>query len=120
VTTVDHSGQESAPSEIAVFDITIGLEENSQNIVSQIYPNPTSGLLNISIEIIQAGIYDISINSMDGRIIKSLHQGYIQQGSANLQWNLNENEGTSLDNGVYFLTIKGYGLNSIHRIVLIK
>jgi hypothetical protein len=120
VTTVDHSEQESVPSETAIFDITIGLEENSQNLVSQIFPNPTSGILNISIEIKQAGNYDISVFNLDGRQIKSLHQGYLNEGTKNLQWNLNGDTSTPIDNGIYFLTIKGNGLNSSHRIVLIK
>ena len=61
VTTVDHTGQESVPSEIAIFDITIGIDENKGNAITQIFPNPTSGQLNISIEIKQAGNYEISI-----------------------------------------------------------
>jgi hypothetical protein len=120
VTTIDHSDQESVPSEIAVFDITIGINEPQPTIVQQVFPNPTSGLVTISLEIQQAGNYDISICSMDGRTVKPVYQGMLEQGSKVLRWDGTNTAGGLVQNGIYILTIKGTGINDCQRIVLIR
>ncbi len=116
VTTVDKSDQESVPSEIAIFDITIGMDENKANTISHIFPNPSSGQLNISIEIQQAGNYEISIRNIEGSIVKSLYNGYMDKGANTLHFD----EGNSIQSGIYFLTIKGNGMNTSRKIVLMR
>ena len=116
VTTVDKSGQESVPSEIAIFDITIGINETLPTIFQQVFPNPTSGLLTISLEIKQAGNYDISIFSVDGRKLKSLYNGKYITGSQAIHWDGTNDKGNLAQNGIYFLTIKGAGINANQKI----
>jgi hypothetical protein len=116
VTTVDQSGQESVPSEIAVFDITIGFAENKDNAISRIFPNPSSGQLNISIEIQQPGNYEISIRNIEGSLVKTLYKGYMDVGATTLHFN----EGNAIQSGIYCLTIKGNGMNVSQKVVLMR
>jgi fibronectin type 3 domain-containing protein len=116
VTTVDQGGQESVASEIAIFDITIGIGENKDNTISRIFPNPTAGQLNISIEIQQAGNYEISIRNIEGRLVKSLYNGYMDKGSNTLHFD----EVNSIQSGIYTLTIKGNGMNVSQMVMLIN
>ena len=120
VTTVDNSGQESVPSEIAIFDITIGISKNQQTVIQHVFPNPTSGYVNIALEIKQAGNYDISICSVDGRKLKSLYNGKYNTGSQAIHWDGTNDNGNPAQNGIYFLTIKGAGIYANHKIVLMK
>jgi hypothetical protein len=116
VTTVDQGGQESVASEIAIFDITIGMGENKNNAITRIFPNPSSGQLNIAIEIPQAGNYEISIRNIEGSLMKSLNNGYLDKGANTLHFD----EGNSIQSGIYFLTIKGNGMNTSQKIILMR
>lgn len=120
VTTVDQSGQESVPSQIAVFDITIGIHENTEKIIRQVFPNPTKGSVNISLEILQSGTYDVSVSAMDGRTVKSIFRGGLEAGAHKLYWNGTNLDGNPVQDGIYFLTIKGTGLNTSQKIVMMR
>lgn len=120
VTTVDKSGQESIPSEIAIFDITIGSDEIKNSPITQLYPNPVNGPLTVILNIEQAGDYLVSIFDIDGRRVATLFEGKLNKGTQALKWNTIKDGGDTLPNGMYFLTIKGKGMNTGQRLVIMR
>jgi hypothetical protein len=116
VTTVDHAGQESAASEIVVFDITIGTTEIQSLVSTQIYPNPTHGKINISMLIKESGNYTLDILNMHGEKVRTLHSGLIKSGQKIITCQLNE----QLQAGIYFLELRGEGTKHISKLILMN
>jgi hypothetical protein len=62
------------------------------------YPNPTTGKLNIEIQVPQTNTYKIEISNIIGQIITE-KTGTLNSGENKINMNINE-----FDNGIYFLT----------------
>lgn len=119
VTTVDHAGQESAASEIAIYDITIGITEAGQLPGTFVYPNPSSGTVNISMLIKQAGLYTLNILNLQGQVLRTLYTGNLLTGSKTIRWDgLNSNE-VQIPPGIYFVHLSGEGGQQTSKIVLL-
>lgn len=74
------------------FDAGLSVEENFDNLVIQVVPNPVNGISKVELP---AGIYAATIVDMTGRIVRSAN---------NIQNELTiESEG--LDNGIYLLIL---------------
>lgn len=118
VTTVDHSGMESEPSDIAVFDVTIGIDENQPEVVGTVYPNPSSGNVYVALNIAEAGNYSVEVFNAQGNRVRTIYNNRLNQGVSVLQWNGMNESGTRLNNGIYFIRCMGDKLNFSKKIVL--
>lgn len=82
---------------------------SQQEVISQIYPNPTSGLINVTLGHSQERVV---VKNITGQICPS---GIVSQGANLTTMDLSQNPA-----GMYFLTVEG-GLNSrVYRVVLTK
>lgn len=82
---------------------------SQQEVISQIYPNPTSGLINVTLDHSQERVV---VKNITGQICPS---GIVSQGANLTTMDLSQNPA-----GMYFLTVEG-GLNSrVYRVVLTK
>lgn len=93
----------------AVSDPTIGLDENNEVVSLNVYPNPSSG--DVNIDIAKGGDYTIELLDMTGKIVDFNSSTF------------NSNEKVSLDysalpKGVYLLNVKGEGLTKTAKVVL--
>ena len=79
-----------------------------------IYPNPSNGSFNISYQVKQQGKVNISILSIDGKIIKSVLSEQKEKGDYLL--NLTEN----LESGSYFVKIAGSNNLIVKKIIILK
>lgn len=84
-----------------VFDQTLGLNENNGNVsVGNIYPNPTTGISNISYSLQNASNVTVKVVDVTGKIVYTSNEGQQNSGSHNV--NL---DATEFNNGVYYVTI---------------
>jgi len=79
-----------------------------------IYPNPSNGRFNISYQVNEKGKVDISILSIDGKLIKSLLSEQKEKGDYLLD--LSE----SLEPGSYFIKIASHNNLIVNKIIIIK
>ncbi len=120
VTTVDQFEMESVPSEIAVFDVTIGINENHSEATGMVYPNPSNGSVYISLNIEEPGNYSIAVFNSEGQRVKSLYNNFLNRGLTVLQWNGENNAGAKLNNGIYFIQCAGQNMRFSQKVVLMR
>ena len=94
VTTVDHSGQESEPSETLSFHtgcLTVG--ETPANTVN-VYPNPAHNTITISTNL--SGKAEVKVIDVTGRLVKH----FVSHNVAGTQLNVE-----NLQSGMYFIMV---------------
>lgn len=82
---------------------------------TKLFPNPTSGELNISINAVKAGSVDVEIYSVNGLIVKTIKSMNLQEGSNTAIENI-----SSLQNGIYFVKFYNSANNEIIVRKLVK
>lgn len=116
VTTVDHGGQESEPSSILIYDINVDVPELAEKAIPFIHPNPSSGPVEVSVLVNEAGTYSIKILNLKGEEVISLHEGYLPVGLTSKKLNVNMN---GLDSGIYLVQLVGEGISRTEKLVLL-
>jgi hypothetical protein len=85
---------------------TVSIDENASNFRVNIYPNPTSGSLNIFTDAQKSGVREMNIFDINGRkvaqLILSIHAGL----------SLNSYDVSHLPKGIYFVSLLGENGNS--------
>jgi hypothetical protein len=120
ITTVDKSGQESAPSETLIFDIDTNVPETKALSGVLVYPNPSSENATISFGVKQAGWYDIAVYDISGRMVRHIHNGHLQNGEYVFRWNGRDVSGAGQKPGTYLLRISGKNEVIVEKIMRLK
>jgi hypothetical protein len=79
-----------------------------------VYPNPTKENLNINYQLNKNGSVEISIISMDGRVIEKLLSENKAKGDYTLNWN------SQLESGTYFVKIQNEENITTKKIIILK
>ena len=90
---------------------TIGLDEASINNNVELYPNPTSGIVNIAIT--QGGTYTIELVNMLGQTVHA--EEVSVSGNENLSRNF-----SNLTKGIYLVNVKGDNYSSTTKLTINK
>jgi WD40 repeat protein len=113
VTTVDMAGNESEPSSIMIYDITLELGD-LQNINDvTIYPNPAYQEVSFTIVNESVSEYNLSIYNSSGKLIKELFRGKLTQGSHRFTWDC-----TNQPAGIYFLQVSRDESSETRKIII--
>ncbi len=83
--------------------------------ITPAWPNPTNGLVRLTITIDRPGAYDLKLLDITGRLLNSLPQSYPSPGRHEISLPLD-----GLPNGTYLLWIGDEAFNRPVRIVLLK
>jgi hypothetical protein len=86
-----------------------------QNMVSNIYPNPTKQTAKLDYSLAQDSNLSVELFDLYGRLIKTIYQAYTQAGEGNIQIDLNE-----CNSGIYYCRLKTDNIDNIQRIVVTK
>ncbi len=117
VTTVDKSGQESAPSEEMVFDITLGVGNLQPTSLVNVYPNPGRETINIWLPVDEEGFYTVSVYDLNGGLVQNLWEGNLQQGEYIFRWNGNNSSGIQQKPGIYLVVISGNQIRYVEKLL---
>ncbi|MFV1980846.1 MAG: T9SS type A sorting domain-containing protein [Rhodothermia bacterium] len=74
----------------------IGTPSNSSSL--DIFPNPASGFIRVSVTTVSPGYSRLEIYDLLGRLVKTLHSGFLSQGNHSFRW-----DGADLTNGYYLV-----------------
>jgi hypothetical protein len=96
------------------FDDCTGISETGSQWSLQIFPNPGSGLFTIDLSSVSAENVNLSIYNAMGKEVF-----FTKDLTVNRNSNLNINLEDQPD-GIYFLNLKGHGVNIIKKIVIQK
>jgi hypothetical protein len=107
-------------SEINVLFVIISVPENAKqaNYSVKLYPNPSSGLINIDITAANSAYFVLEIYNAYGEKIKVLYSGIIEHEGLKAAWDGTDNVGRNVASGIYFVLIKNQH-DSILRSILI-
>jgi len=102
----DHAYQENTIwySAIPKEDLLTGIEDNTlinPTSVSQNYPNPFNGTTTITVNLPKAANLSMNVSNILGQQVIEMQRGYVSSGTYYFQV-----DGTKLQDGVYFYTVK--------------
>lgn len=83
-------------------DSTASVNELSKEMTFVLYPNPASGLLNISLADFQEGTVEIAITDISGRLIDTIFSGH-SDANMKITWEYHEK---NIPAGTYFCVIQ--------------
>ncbi|TAL70713.1 MAG: T9SS type A sorting domain-containing protein [Bacteroidetes bacterium] len=92
--------------------------QNNKNI--KIYPNPSSGIVNLEFNNKSPDYYDIEITNVYGQIVKKLYSGRIEEGKFKLNWDGSDSAANQVFSGMYFITIKNSNYNLTEKFVRVR
>ena len=85
-----------------------------------VYPNPFNQDINIEFKLKQNMTVIIKIFDIQGRIIKSLYNGYMLEGYKRYIWNGKSNSEKVVSSGIYFILFSTSNIKEIRKILLLK
>jgi hypothetical protein len=83
-------------------------------------PNPFNPQTKVYMSLKSAGTATVRIFSLEGRLVRTLHDGYAAAGSHELHWNGLDNAGRRVTSGVYFLSVQSAGTKAVDKLYLLK
>jgi hypothetical protein len=83
-------------------------------------PNPFNPETKISYTLRDGGPTTVRIYSVEGRLVRTLHDGYAASGLNEVRWNGQDNTGRSVRSGVYFLNVQSTGGRAVQKLYLVK
>jgi hypothetical protein len=92
----------------------VGIEENVLDRGLSIFPNPTNGILNVSMELPSAAVVNMTVVNMLGEVVYQQAQGF-GSGAQQVTMDLNE-----LSAGSYFLNLVADGVTATRKVTITK
>jgi len=83
-------------------------------------PNPFNPQTKVNFTLKNAGNATVKIFSLEGRLVKTLHDGFAPAGTSELRWNGLDNAGRAVPSGVYFLNVQSSGTRAVEKLHLLK
>jgi hypothetical protein len=109
--------------EVDFSQFTANDENNAsmvQNTLKQNYPNPFNPETNISFNLNQNDNVELSIYNVKGQLVKTLHKGYLNQGTHTIRWNGQDSNNKNVASGVYFYKLSTPKQSEMKKMLLLK
>lgn len=121
------SNQNQNPANVASFSnmtlnwvSTVGIESNTINNVTSVFPNPFTTETTIDFMLKEACSVSTNIYSINGELVKSITSEYKTIGLNKISWNGNDNNGNKVPVGVYYYIINSNNNSFSGKIVYTK
>jgi choice-of-anchor B domain-containing protein len=82
-------------------------------------PNPSSGRVELAVELPAAGSADVEVLDLAGRALRALHRGDAPAGVLTLAWDGSDGRGRPVPAGLYFVRVRAGGAVALARLVRI-
>ncbi|MGH7680720.1 MAG: FlgD immunoglobulin-like domain containing protein, partial [Candidatus Eiseniibacteriota bacterium] len=89
-------------------------------VVSAPWPNPTSGLASISLQLRDAAHARVAIYDVSGRLVAKLYDGVSPAGKLTVRWNGKNGRGLEAASGVYWIHAQAAETMAARRLVLAR
>ena len=86
----------------------------------QNYPNPFNPVTNLSYDLPENALVNITIYDMMGKVVSTLVNGQQAAGFKTLQWNATNDNGMPISAGLYIYTIQADQFNQTRKMILLK
>ena len=120
-----YAGEWSEYSEVLAItleQLNVGSERHlpSKFGLHQNYPNPFNPVTNLSYDLPEDAIVNITIYDMMGKVVATLVDGSQSAGFKTLQWNATNQGGMPISAGLYIYTIQAGEFNQTKKMILLK
>ena len=88
--------------------------------LNQNYPNPFNPTTSISFDIYDVSNISLNIYDLNGRLVKNLMSGNLNQGRYSIDWNGKNTVGSAVAGGVYFYSITSNNNTIVKKMSLLK
>ncbi len=92
---------------------TVGMQEISNGVYFEMYPNPTTGNTNLAFKLDKEQNVTVDLFNMLGEKISTINEGSMSAGSHTLMIN-----GSSLQNGVYFVRFNSDNATTTQKLII--
>jgi hypothetical protein len=83
----------------------VGIDENTQPVQMvenfSVTPNPASAKTNIRFNLAKAEHASVRVYASSGALVRTIFDGQLPAGINNMQWNLQDDAGRTVTNGIY-------------------
>ena len=86
----------------------------------QNYPNPFNPVTNLSYDLLDGTMVNITIYDIMGRIVNNLVNVHHSSGYKSVQWNATNNQGEPVSAGVYLYKIQAGDFVDTKKMILLK
>jgi hypothetical protein len=83
-------------------------------------PNPATASTSVRLDLPAPGRVSMSVYDMCGRLVRTLHDGWMIQGSHAVTWDGDGEAGAPLSTGVYFLRAERGTASAVTKVVLLR
>ena len=120
-----YAGEWSEYSEVLAItleQLNVGSQRHlpSKFGLHQNYPNPFNPVTNLSYDLPEDAIVNITIYDMMGKVVATLVDGSQSAGFKTLQWNATNHGGMPISAGLYIYTIQAGEFNQTKKMILLK
>ncbi len=84
------------------------------------YPNPFNPRTTVSLTMPHDGFVEVTIHDLQGRSLRTLHDGLLPSGPHGLTWNGADDSGRPVASGVYLVRAAGVGVLNFTKVVLAR
>lgn len=104
---------------IVNINCTVGIKDfiSTESLIS-IVPNPFSSSATISFSLSAYEKTNIKIFDVTGRLVKTLFNGELHQGTHQLEWNATDEEGNLVGDGIYLLKIETENYSQTKKLIV--
>lgn len=83
-------------------------------------PNPFNPETSISYSLRNSGNVSIRIYSLQGRLVRNLHEGFATSGTKEIRWNGRDNSGNTVPSGLYFVKVQQGADSGVIKVMVAK
>jgi hypothetical protein len=117
---VDIHGNESAFTSLTPTSIT-GVDEGAAELAfARPFPNPAAMSVLLRWSLPHTGAVSLAIYDASGRRVRALFEGSQSAGAHDLRWDLRNDGGAKVGNGVYFVRLSANGRVLIERLAIVR
>ena len=101
---------------------TLGVQKQRGNVI--IRNNVINAAKNdktiIQVDMEEQADVKVAVMTVDGKIVKYLHNGSLNRGSALLEWDGKNKAGNFVARGLYFIRVAGGGIDETRKVIVVK
>jgi hypothetical protein len=98
---------------------TLAIQDESKNhpadfSIKSVYPNPNNGYCKIDLDIAKAGIYEISVIDLQGKLVRTIKNESLHRGSYTFTLQAN------IPSGIYFVNVQSDEFSIVKKMIRLK
>lgn len=94
-------------------------DPDPQSSAPCLWPNPSTGTVQVSAAVTQPGSYSLTVYDATGRLVSSVFRGRLEPGPQFWTWDRTSPSGRRIPAGTFFVRLKGLGTCFTRRLVLL-